>query len=52
LVRRTWPVVPFLAARGSGSSPAAILEQETKELHHDRERVEEMEADATLRSKI
>src|ERR1019366_2515729 len=35
-------------AGASGSSPAAMLEQETEELHHDRERVEEKEADASL----
>ncbi|HEX4133238.1 MAG TPA: zincin-like metallopeptidase domain-containing protein [Bryobacteraceae bacterium] len=32
----------------SGSSPAAMLEQETEELHHDRERVEEKGSDAAL----
>jgi hypothetical protein len=37
---------PVLASRASGSSPAASLEQETEELHHDRERVEEKELDA------
>src|ERR1017187_7141764 len=39
---------PVLTSRASGSSPAAILEQETEELHHDRERVEEKESDAAL----
>jgi antirestriction protein ArdC len=39
---------PVLASRASGSSPAATLEQETEELHHDRERVEEKESDAAL----
>ncbi len=35
-------------ARSSGSSPAAILEQETEDLHHDRERVEDKELDSEL----
>jgi hypothetical protein len=39
---------PVLAAGTTGSSPAAMLEQETEELHHDRERVEEKEGDAAL----
>jgi antirestriction protein ArdC len=39
---------PVLAAGASGSSPAGVLERETEELHHDRERVEEKEADAAL----
>jgi antirestriction protein ArdC len=39
---------PVLAAGTSGSSPAAILEQEAEALHHDRERVEEKEVDAAL----
>jgi hypothetical protein len=39
---------PVLDAGASGSSPAAMLERETEELHHDRERVEEKEADAAL----
>lgn len=39
---------PVLASGASGSSPAAMLEQETEDLRHDRERVEEKEADATL----
>jgi antirestriction protein ArdC len=39
---------PVLAAGTAGSSPAAMLEQEAGELHHDRERVEEKEADAAL----
>src|SRR5665213_2984535 len=39
---------PVLAAGTAGSSPATMLEQEAEELHHDRERVEEKEADATL----
>jgi antirestriction protein ArdC len=34
----------------SGTSPAANLEQETKEIHRDRERVEEKESDAALSS--
>ncbi len=39
---------PALTSRASGSSPAAILEQETEELHNDRERVEEKELDAAM----
>ena len=39
---------PVLTSRASGSSPAAILEQETEETHHDRERVEEKESDAAF----
>src|ERR1035441_8880824 len=39
---------PILAAGTAGSSPAAILEEEAVELHHDRERVEEKESDAAL----
>ena len=39
---------PVLDAGASGSSPAAMLERETEELHQDRERVEEKEADAAL----
>ena len=39
---------PVLTSRASGSSPAAMLEQETEEIHHDRERVEEKESDAAL----
>jgi antirestriction protein ArdC len=39
---------PVLASRASGSSPAAMLEQETEEIHHDRERVDEKESDADL----
>jgi antirestriction protein ArdC len=39
---------PALTSRASGSSRAAILEQETEELHHDRERVEEKELDAAM----
>jgi antirestriction protein ArdC len=39
---------PVLTSRVSGSSPAAMFEQETEELHHDRERVEEKESDAAL----
>ena len=39
---------PVLMSGTSGSSPAAILEQETEELHHDRERVEEKESDTAL----
>jgi antirestriction protein ArdC len=39
---------PVLSSGASGSSPAAMLEQETEELHHDRERVEEKGSDAAL----
>ena len=39
---------PVLASGASGSSPAAMLEQETEEIHHDRERVEEKESDTDL----
>ena len=39
---------PVLTSGASGSSPAAILEQETEDLHHDRERVEEKESDTAL----
>lgn len=39
---------PFLTPGASGSSPAAIFEQETEEIHHDRERVEEKESEANL----
>jgi antirestriction protein ArdC len=39
---------PVLTSRASGSSPAAILEQETEKLHHDLERVQEKESDAAL----
>ena len=39
---------PVLTSGASGSSPAAILEQETEEIHHDRERVEEKESDTDL----
>jgi antirestriction protein ArdC len=39
---------PVLNSRASGSSPAAIFEQETEEIHHDRERVEEKESDTDL----
>jgi antirestriction protein ArdC len=39
---------PVCSSGASGSSPAAMLEQETEELHHDRERVEEKESDAAL----
>jgi len=40
---------PTLSAGVSGSSPAAILEQETADLRHDRERVEEKDSDTSLR---
>jgi antirestriction protein ArdC len=39
---------PVPTSRASGSSPAAIIEQETEEIHHDRERVEEKESDTDL----
>ena len=39
---------PVLTSGASGSSPAAIMEQETEELHRDRERVEDKDADAAL----
>jgi antirestriction protein ArdC len=39
---------PVLTPRASGSSPAAMLEQETEEIHHDRERVDEKESNADL----
>ena len=39
---------PVLTSRASGSSQAAIFEQETEEIHHDRERVEEKESDTDL----
>jgi antirestriction protein ArdC len=39
---------PVLTSGVSGTSPAAIMEQEIEELHRDRERVEDKEADAAL----
>ena len=39
---------PVLTSGASGSSPAAMLEQETEQIHHDRERVDEKESDADL----
>jgi antirestriction protein ArdC len=39
---------PVLTSRASGSSPTAIFEQETEEIHHDRERIEEQESDTDL----
>jgi antirestriction protein ArdC len=39
---------PILMSGTSGSSPAAILEQETEQIHHDRERVDEKESDTDL----
>jgi len=39
---------PILNAEISGSSPAAVLEQETEDLRHDRERVEEKDSDTSL----
>jgi antirestriction protein ArdC len=37
-----------LTSGASGSSPAAMLEQETEQIHHDRERVDEKESDTDL----
>jgi len=39
---------PVLTSGAFGSSPVATLEQETEELRHDRERVEDKESDAAL----
>jgi antirestriction protein ArdC len=39
---------PLLPSGASGSSPAAMLEQETEEIHRDRGRVDEKESDADL----
>src|SRR5579863_1220219 len=39
---------PVLTSRASGGSPAAMLEQETEDIHHDRERVDEKESGAGL----
>ena len=39
---------PILTSGASGSSPAAIFEQETEQIHRDRERVEEKESDTDL----
>jgi antirestriction protein ArdC len=39
---------PVLTSRATGSSPAAIFEQETEEIHHDRERLEDKETEADL----
>jgi antirestriction protein ArdC len=39
---------PVLTSGAAGTSRAAMLEQETEEIHHDRERVEEKESDADL----
>jgi len=39
---------PVLMSGTSGSSPAAILEQETEDLHQARERVEDKESDKAL----
>src|SRR5580692_8666430 len=39
---------PVLTSGASGTSPAAIMEQEAEELHRDRERVQDKEADAAL----
>ena len=37
-----------VTSRASGSSPAAMLEQETEQIHRDRERVDEKESDTDL----
>jgi antirestriction protein ArdC len=39
---------PVLTSGASGSSPAAIFEQETEQIHRDRERVDEKESDTDL----
>jgi len=39
---------PVLTSGATGTSRAAMLEQETEEIHRDRERVEEKESDADL----
>jgi hypothetical protein len=39
---------PVLTSEAFGSSPVATLEQETEELRHDRERVEDKESDTAL----
>jgi len=39
---------PVLTSGASGSSPAAMLEQETEQIHHGRERVDEKESDTDL----
>jgi antirestriction protein ArdC len=39
---------PVLTSRASGSSQAAVFEQETEEIHHDRERIEEKESGTAL----
>jgi hypothetical protein len=41
---------PILNAAITGSSSAAILEQETEDLRHDRKRVEEKDSDTSLSS--
>jgi antirestriction protein ArdC len=43
---------PVLASREAGSWSAAIFEQETEELHHDRERPQEKEADSALSTDV
>jgi hypothetical protein len=43
---------PVLTSREAGSSSAAIFEQETEELHHDRERLQEKEADSALSTDV
>src|ERR1700733_14691294 len=39
---------PVLTSGASGTSPVAIMERETEQLHRDRERVEDKETDAAL----
>ena len=39
---------PVIASGASSNSPAAMLEQETEQIHHDRERVDEKESDTDL----
>jgi antirestriction protein ArdC len=39
---------PVLTPGSAGTSPAAVLEEQTVEVHHDRERVEEKESAADL----
>jgi len=41
---------PVIDSSASGSSPAAVMEQEAEEVHRDRERLNEQEPDAALNS--
>ena len=43
---------PVLTSREAGSSSAAIFEQKTEELRHDRERLHEKEADSALSTDV